>query len=161
MQVRDKYQEFAFRINLTINLTLSLSLSLSLNICKYIYVGPFVILWGPFGLTTTVTLSTHHRTHLSFTRSVISLFNRFVTANPKGRSFNVNLLFVVKICENFSLHWHLLFCIQKGKRKSSFNDTHNSISSCREIGTKPLGLTIFKAFISKRVVKTGKIVFEK
>ena len=101
MQVRDKYQEFAFRTNLTINLTLSLSLSLSLDICKYIYVGPFVILWGPFGLTTTVTLPTHHRTHLSFTRSVISLFNRFVTANPKGRSFNVNLLFVVKIYENF------------------------------------------------------------
>ena len=32
MQVRDKYQEFAFRINLTINLTLSLSLSQHLQI---------------------------------------------------------------------------------------------------------------------------------
>ena len=28
-------------------------------------------------------------------------------------------------------------------------------------GTKPLGLTIFKAFISKGVVKTGKNAFEK
>ena len=60
--------------------------------------------------------------------------------------------------KNLSLH---SVCIQKGKRKSSFNDTHNSISSCREIGTKTLGLTIFKAFISKGVVETGKIVFEK
>ena len=93
----------ALSLSLSLPLPPSLSLPLPLcpNTCKYIYVGLFVILWGPFGLTTTVTLPTHHRTHLSFTRSVISLFNRFVTANPKGRSFNVNLLFVVKIYENF------------------------------------------------------------
>ena len=36
MQVRDKYQEFAFRINLTINLTLSLSLSLSQHLQIYL-----------------------------------------------------------------------------------------------------------------------------
>ena len=105
--------------NTHINLPLSLTLSLSfnkINICKYIYVGPVVILWGPFGHTTTVTLPTH-RTHLSFTRCVISLFNRFVTVDPKGRSFNVNLLFVAKTFEIFFTSLTFIVLYSKRKKK--------------------------------------------
>ena len=145
MQVRDKYQEFFFRINLTICIeqilsrklrthlylvssknssfnsyySLSLSFFNKINIFEYTHVGPVVILWGPFGHTTTVTLPTH-RTHLSLTRNVISLFNRFVTFNPKGRSFNVNLLFVAKIFDIFFTSLTIPFCIQQNLKVRTF-----------------------------------------